>query len=116
MTNSQNNEPGAAYANGTPPAKFSRPAKSMSEQTGRRFGATFANETPTEGARPRRPDVETPPEWPLGGVFYGSIRDFAEATQRQPTKFELVINMKTAKALGIEVPISMQMLADEVIE
>jgi putative ABC transport system substrate-binding protein len=33
-----------------------------------------------------------------------------------PTKFELIINMKTAKALGIEVPISMQMLANEVIE
>jgi putative ABC transport system substrate-binding protein len=34
----------------------------------------------------------------------------------QLSKFELVINMKTAKVLGIEVPNSMQLLADEVIE
>ena len=40
----------------------------------------------------------------------------ADLPVMRPTKFELVINMNAAKALGIQVPISMQMLADEVIE
>jgi putative ABC transport system substrate-binding protein len=35
---------------------------------------------------------------------------------QESTKFELVINLKTAKTLGIEIPISMQLLADEMIE
>jgi len=34
----------------------------------------------------------------------------------QPTKFDLTLNLKTAKALGLTVPTSMQLLADQIIE
>jgi putative ABC transport system substrate-binding protein len=53
------------------------------------------------------------------GVYTGRVlkgANPAELPVMQSSKFEFVINVQTARVLGLEVPNSIQLLADEVIE
>ena len=57
--------------------------------------------------------------WRRAGAYVGRVlagADVRELPVEEPTKFQLFINLKTAKALGLPIPQSLLLRADQVIE
>ena len=60
-----------------------------------------------------------PYRWKLTAAYVGKILKGAKPSDlpvQQPSEFELVINLKTAKALGLTIPSSLVLQANEIIE
>jgi putative tryptophan/tyrosine transport system substrate-binding protein len=112
-------KPGSPLLVGTDPSFFSRRASLVGLGAKYAIPTMYDNREAASAGGLMSYGQNTESSWEQAGVMAGRILKGAKPSEipvMQPTKFEYVVNLKTAKALGIEVPLAMQARADEVIE
>jgi putative ABC transport system substrate-binding protein len=115
----QSLKPGSPLLVGTDPSFFARRAALVTLGAKHAIPTMYDNREAANGGGLMSYGQNTESSWEQAGITVGRILKGAkpgELPVMQPTKFEYVINLKTAKALGVDVPLSMQARADEVIE
>jgi putative tryptophan/tyrosine transport system substrate-binding protein len=112
-------KPGNPLLIGTDPSYFARRASFIALSARHRIPTMFDNRESVDAGGLIGYGQNTESSWEQAGIYVGRILKGARPAElpvMRPVKFEFVINLRTAKALGIEVPLAMQARADEVIE
>jgi len=115
----QSLKPGGALLIGTDPALFARRASLVALGARQRVPTMYDNRESSDAGGLMSYGQNTERSWEQAGTYVGRIlkgEKPADLPVVRPIKFEFVINLKTAKALGLAVPPSMLASADEVIE
>lgn len=112
-------KPGSPLLVGTDPSFFARRAALVALGAKYAIPTMYDNREAASAGGLMSYGQNTESSWEQAGILVSRILQGAkpgELPVMQPTSFEYVVNLKTAKALGIDVPLAMQARADEVIE
>ena len=109
----------SAVSVGAGPFTYTRRAQFIAQAARHAIPAIYENrETATAGGLMSY-GTNVPGVYRQIGVYTGRVLKGEKPTELpilQPTKFDMVVNLKTAKALGVAMPTSLLLRADEVIE
>jgi putative tryptophan/tyrosine transport system substrate-binding protein len=112
-------KPGSPLLIGTDPSFFARRASLIALGAKHGIPTMYDNRESPDAGGLMGYGQNTESSWEQAGVYVGRMLKGAKPAElpvMQPTKFEFVINLKTAKALGLPIPATLLARADEVIE